>query len=208
MQIGIYKKTSKKQLIIDYTIEDYFRELDIIHIYLIDMKSFFESKNQQIENELNKEDLLIKYSLLQQPNYKLYDKTFNDIVYKNIFVSLISKLEFNLFKLIEELENQDLISKTFVKKQPYIINANRYLNKMLEININIDKIIFFISIRNRIIHHNSSSNDHIKKNKHFEEFGKYVYIQNNIFYFKDLNYSLALIKEIRNYFNLINEQIQ
>lgn len=112
MQIGIYKKTSKKQLIIDYTIEDYFRELDIIHIYLIDMKSFFESKNQQIENELNKEDLLIKYSLLQQPNYKLYDKTFNDIVYKNIFVSLISKLEFNLFKLIEELENQDLISKT------------------------------------------------------------------------------------------------
>ena len=208
MDLGKPRKLSKKEDALECFVERMYRELDIIRVYLYDMQDFFVTKQALIEDEIKEEDPYIKYSLLQQPNYQLYDKIFNDLVYKNIFVSLVSKLEISLIKLIEELGNQQLISEKFVKPRKAIIrNTNKYLEKKLNIQNNIEKIEFYILIRNSIIHNNSFVNNKIKEDSNYKDFVNYVVFKGDVFYFESLEYPLCLLREIGSYFQEIRNKV-
>jgi hypothetical protein len=202
MNFGQSRELSEADIVIESFIENLSEELNLIHVYLYDMKEFFIQKQTQINDEVQYEECEIKASILGQPNYKLYDKKFNDLVYKNIFITLISIFENKLLELLEELKHQNIIKNKFEKpKNRIIINGIKHLARELKLSkLQFEKIELFILVRNHIIHEDSQLKN-IIKHQYYNTIENNIRIEGSRFYFDDLKLSLSLLNEIKAFFN-------
>lgn len=209
MEFSKAREISESQYTVETFVDEMEDEIQYTQLYLYDMINFLDEKKKLIGQELKDEDKFIRLQLLQQPNYKLYESKFNDLVCKNVLVSLISNLEYNITTLIALMVKENIIKENFKKPTDnVIIKSLKFLERELSLPKKyFENIDLLILIRNRIIHHNSKINNAILSNRNFDLIENYVNITKDNFTFKDLTKNLFLLKVIRTIFNAIESNI-
>src|SRR5690606_37668946 len=94
-------------------------------------------------------------------------------------------------------------SKKQIKKQPNIILMLECLEEFFNADLELfkNKIGLFIRFRNSIVHKGSK----LFESEHYKDFIDCIDIEKDIFYFKDLKFSLLLLEEISTLFNFITK---
>lgn len=208
INFGEYRETTSTQDTYDFFLNEIEKEYNYIWVYFTDLKEFLDVKKEKIENELKNENAEIKLSILNQPNYSLYENKFEDILYKSLIITLISNFENNLHDLINILIKEKVIKSSFEKPRNNIINSQL---DFLYTNFNVkptepyycnSKLIhFFVILRNSIVHHSSTVDKKILQHSQFKYFKDLIILENNKFMFKDITIIHHLLKLSRTYFN-------
>ena len=213
MNFGNSRESTKTENAYEEFLVELHNEYTHIQLYFADLFNYSKEKQKAIEEEFLNENPEIKSSILQQPNYSLYSKKFDDLLAKSIIVTLISNFEFNLINLIDLLINEGYIKdKKFKKPSNAIIRKCLnfiYENSSIQVeDFGYETFEIFIKLRNSIIHNNSEMNEEISGSVNYPFYSDFIHISNKHFYFKDMLINYHLTKTLRTFFNSLMNEIK